>query len=431
MRPADVDVPAAADQSAQIMSNADSNLRAGSFAPDSPAAWSQLWLALALATFGSVGMWSVVVALPAVQADFEVTRGGASLPFALAMLGFGVGGVAMGRITDRVGVGTAIVCGIASLSLGYVLAGLSGSLMQYALCHVLVGFGASATFGPLMAEVSHWFSGRRALAIGIASSGNYLAGALWPPLIERGIAWQGWRLTHISVGLICLVGMGVLFAILRKRQVARAGGGSAAHIAPRVDLRMNVNTLTALLGIAGIACCVAMAMPQVHIVALCADRGFGAARGAEMLALMLGCGIVARIATGFLADRIGGLAVLLIGSIGQGLALSFYLLADGLTSLYVVSALFGVMQGGIVPAYAIIVRETMPLNEVATRTGIVIFATVVGMAFGGWISGVIFDYTGSYGVAFIHGIGWNVLNGLIACFLLLRARPAQPVLKAA
>ena len=394
---------------------------------DSRAAWGRLMIGLAMGTFGSVGMWSVVVALPAVQAEFGVSRGGASLPYTLAMLGFGIGGIAMGRVTDRLGIGRALMIGIAALSAGYVLAGLSLSLWQFTLIHFLVGFGASATFGPMMAEVSHWFEKRRALAVSIAASGNYLAGAIWPPIFERGIAHFGWRATHIAVGLACLVGMSLLFLMLRRGNLGVRTHVTGVAARPKVDLRMSVRTLTILLSIAGVACCVAMSMPQVHLVAYCGDLGYGSARGAEMLALMLACGIISRVGSGFLADRIGGLSVLLIGSLGEAIALSFYLMFDGLVSLYVVSALFGLMQGGLVPSYAMIVRETMPPQEAAMRVGIVIFATVIGMSFGGWMSGVIFDLTGSYMMAFLHGIAWNVLNGAIALFLLTRAR-LQPAL---
>src|SRR5262249_38701644 len=184
---------------------------------------------------------------------------------------------------------------------------------------------------------------------------------------------------------------------------------------------LGINTLTACLCIASIACCVAMAMPQVHIVAYCGDLGYGVARGAEMLSLMLAFGIVSRIGSGYLADRIGGLRTLLLGSGAQGTALLFYTLFDSLTSLYVISAMFGLFQGGIVPSYAIIVRETMPAREAATRVGLVIFASVFGMSFGGWISGVIFDATGSYSAAFANGFGWNALNMMIVVGLLIRA----------
>jgi MFS family permease len=195
--------------------------------------------------------------------------------------------------------------------------------------------------------------------------------------------------------------------------------------ASRVDLRLSTNALTAMLSLASIACCVAMSMPQVHIVAYCGDLGYGVARGSEMLSLMLGFGIISRIGSGFLADRIGGIATLLIGSVAQGFALLFYLFFDSLTSLYVISAMFGLFQGGIVPSYAIIVREAMPAQEAATRVGIVIFASVFGMSFGGWVSGVIFDATGSYAAAFLNGLGWNALNVAIMVSLLVRARRRQ------
>src|SRR3954451_96501 len=191
---------------------------------------------------------------------------------------------------------------------------------------------------------------------------------------------------------------------------------------PQVDLKLSTNTLTTLLCFASVSCCVAMAMPQVHIVAYCGDLGYGAARGAEMLSLMMAFGIVSRIGSGFVADRYGGIVTLMIGSIAQAVALFFYLFFTSLPSLYLISVMFGLFQGGIVPSYAIIVRESMPANEAATRVGIVIFASVIGMSLGGWMSGVIFDYTGSYAAAFANGFGWNLLNVGIVLMLLLRGR---------
>jgi MFS family permease len=193
------------------------------------------------------------------------------------------------------------------------------------------------------------------------------------------------------------------------------GAASAFGISPRA--------LQILLSIAGVACCVAMSMPQVHIVAYCNDLGYGIARGADMLALMMAFGIVSRIGSGFIADRVGGLRTLLLGSMMQGVALLLYAFFDGLTSLYVISALFGLFQGGIVPSYAIIVREYFSPKEAGARLGIILMATLFGMAFGGWISGLVFDLTGSYRAAFINGLAWNALNMAIAVWLL--ARPGQ------
>ena len=180
--------------------------------------------------------------------------------------------------------------------------------------------------------------------------------------------------------------------------------------------------LQVLLCIAGIACCVAMSMPQVHIVAYCGDLGYGAARGAEMLSLMLAFGIVSRIGSGFIADRIGGLATLLLGSVLQGIALLLYLFFDGMISLYVISALFGLFQGGIIPMYAIIVRDYFSPREVGTRLGLVLMATLGGMALGGWMSGFIFDLSGSYRAAFLNGLLWNLLNVAIMLWLLTGSR---------
>jgi MFS family permease len=392
------------------------------FVPDSRRAWTRLAVAVLIGALGSVGMWSVVVVLPVVQNDFGATRGTASLAFTLVMLGFGSGGVLTGKITDRYGIVTAIGLGIGILGLGYILAGMSSSIWQFILIHFAIGLSSSATFGPLMAEASHWFDRHRGLAVAIAASGNYIGGTIWPPLVNFSMEQLGWRTTHMAIGIFTAVAMTLALIGLR---MLMGAGAQRSHInaaPPRVNLRLSTNALTAILGLASIACCVAMAMPQVHIVAYCGDLGYGVARGAEMLSLMLGFGIISRIGSGFLADRIGGIATLLIGSVAQGTALLFYLFFDSLTSLYVISAMFGLFQGGIVPSYAIIVREAMPASEAATRVGIVIFASVFGMSFGGWISGVIFDATGSYAAAFANGLAWNALNIVIMLLLLMRAR---------
>jgi len=392
------------------------------FTPDSGQAWVRLALALVIGAIGSVGMWSVVVVLPVVQAEFGATRGAVSLAYTLTMLGFGLGGVVTGRITDRLGIVVAMGLSIAFLGLAYVAAGLSTTLWQFIAVHALIGLGTSATFAPLMAEASHWFERYRGLAVTIVASGNYVGGAIWSPLVNWGVQSAGWRTTYIAIGIFCAVAM-TLFLLLLRAQIGNEKVRDHENAPPpRVDLRISTNTLTVMLCIASISCCVAMSMPQVHIVAYCGDLGYGVARGAEMLSLMMAFGVVSRIGSGFLADRIGGIRTLLIGSVAQGFALLFYLFFDGLTSLYLISAMFGLFQGGIVPSYAIIVRESMPAAEAATRVGIVIFASVFGMSFGGWVSGVIFDATGSYAAAFMNGVGWNALNITIMVALLIRAR---------
>ena len=388
---------------------------------ESAYAWLRLAAALAVGTIGSIGMWSFVVALPYVQADFGVARGEASLPFTLTMIGFGVGGMVMGRFADRRGIAWPATCGALALASGYVLAGLSANIWQFAAAHALLGFGSSATFGPMMSDISHWFERRRGIAVAVASCGNYLAGTLWPPIVQYFIAGEGWRATHIGIGVLCLAAMLPLILVLRRPTPRHASAPGATAGTPG-SLGLSPNTLMVILCIAAVACCVAMAMPQVHIVAYCGDLGYGPARGAEMLAAMMGFGIISRIACGFLADRIGSLQTLLLSSVLQGVALFLYLWFDGLVSLYVISALFGLFQGGIVPMYAIIVREQFSPAETGVRIGVVLMASLLGMALGGWMSGAIFDLTGSYRAAFLNGLAWNLLNGGIV-LRLLRRRP--------
>lgn len=387
---------------------------------DSAHAWRRLVAALLLSTLGGVGMWSVVVALPAVQAEFGVARADASLPYTLTMICFGLGGMLIGRLSDRFGVVPAVATGAVCLSLGYAVASLTGSLWQFALAQgLLIGFGSSATFAPLLADASHWFTRRRGIAVAIIASGNYLSGTLWPPVLQHFIAAEGWRATYLAVGGFCLVTMLPVVLVLRGRAPSIAAIAGRAHATASAGL--SPRALQILLTIAGLACCVAMSMPQVHIVAYCGDLGYGPARGAEMLSLMLGFGIVSRLASGWIADHIGGLRTLLVGSSLQALALLLFVPFDGLVSLYVISALFGLFQGGIVPSYAIIVREYFSPREAGARLGIVIMATVLGMALGGWMSGAIFDLTGSYRAAFVNGVLWNLVNLSIVAWLLQRA----------
>jgi len=399
-----------------------------SAAPESLYAWLRLAAALALMTLGGVAMYGVVVVLPAVQAEFGVARADASFPYTLTMIGFALGGIVMGRLADRHGVMLPALVGSVGVGAGLVLAGLSGSILQFALASgLLAGFlGCSATFAPLVADTSLWFTRRRGIAVAIVISGNYLAGAIWPPVLQHFIDQAGWRAAYIGAGAFCIAVMLPLSLVLRKRppMLGAAGTVAALPMAER-PLGLSPTALMVLLSIAGVACCVAMSMPQVHIVAYCGDLGYGAQRGAEMLSLMLASGIVSRLGFGWIADRIGGLRTLLLCSALQGIALVLFLPFDGLASLYVVSALFGLFQGGIVPAYPIIVREFFPPREAGTRVAIVLMATLLGMALGGWLSGLIFDLTGSYRAAFINGIAWNLLNLAIAVWLLRRSRTYQ------
>lgn len=406
--------------------------------PDGRASWLRLAVSLAIVAVGGSGMWCVVVALPAVQAEFAIDRSAASLPYASLMLGIAGGGIVLGRLSDRFGIVPVSLGGGMLLGFGFIAAGLAPNIHVFVLVHgLLIGTGCSASFGPVMADTSLWFLRRRGIAVAIVASGNYLAGAIWPPLVQRAIAEFGWRPALTGVGLVCLATILPLALLLR-----RSGPPPSTSLFPAAEAAgrpgmtagtdaLRPGTIQALLAVAGLGCCVAMSMPQVHIVAYCGDLGYGPARGAEMLALMLGFGIVSRIGSGFVADRLGGLMTLLAGSVLQCVALILYMGSDSLVSLYVISALFGLFQGGIVPSYALIVRELFPAREAGQRVGACIAATLVGMALGGWMSGLIFDLTGSYRVAFANGIAWNVLNQAVVVFLIARLTGRPTPIRAA
>ena len=398
--------------------------RATAHEPDSRYAWWRLVATLATMTVGSCAMYVVSVVLPAAQLEFGVARAEASLPYTLLMVGFGLGGVLMGRLVDRVGVMPVLWIGAAGLGSGFVLAAQTQSIAAFAIVHgLLMGLlGSSTSFAPLVADTAQWFVRRRGIAVAICASGNYVAGTIWPPLIQWGITNWGWRDTYVALGLFCAASMALLALAMRPRPPVGAAVPVRAGVpvASERPFGLSLNAATGWLCLAGVACCVAMAMPQVHIVAYCSDLGFGPARGAEMLSLMLATGIVSRLVMGAVCDRIGGLRTLLLGSTLQAIALLMFLPFDGLVSLYLVSALFGLFQGGIVPSYAIIVREHFPLRVAGARTGAVLMATLFGMALGGWMSGKVYDLTGSYDAAFVNGIAWNALNMAIAGWLLWR-----------
>jgi MFS family permease len=399
--------------------------------PESAYAWTRLFAALVLSGIGNVGMWSVIVALPAVQAEFGVARAEASLPYTMTMICFGFGGIVMGRLSDRFGVIVPVTGGAIALGIGYAVASQAATLWQFILVQgLLVGIASSATFAPLVADTSLWFTRHRGMAVAIIASGSYLAGAVWPPVVQHFIDSVGWRRTHLGIGVFCVATMVPLVLFFRRRSPLIAASLTPAGMAAPVarPLGMSPRALQTVLVVAGLSCCVAMSMPQVHIVAYSGDMGHGLAHGAQMLSLMLGFGMVSRLAWGWICDRIGGRLTLLLGSGLQAVALVLFLPFDGLAALYVVSALFGLFQGGIVPAYAVIVRESFPPQEAGMRVGIVLMATVFGMALGGWMSGVIFDLTGSYQAAFLNGILWNLLNLGIAVGLL--RRPARPAAQA-
>ncbi|MEM1429246.1 MAG: MFS transporter [Pseudomonadota bacterium] len=391
---------------------------------DTRYAWIRLALSLAIGCVINVGMWAVVVVMPGIEAEFAVDRADASLPYTVTMVGFALGTLLIGRWADRIGIFPCLAVAGAAMGAGYALLALSPSLAVVVALHGIIGFASAAGFAPLVADISHWFLRRRGIAMALVASGNYVAGAVWPLILAPVLEAEGWRAAYLVLaGAVPALVVPLAFTLRRRVQEAASALADSAAAARTSTTGLSPRTLLVLLFLAGIGCCVAMSMPQVHIVSYCVDLGYGAAAGAEMLSIMLFGGVISRLVFGALADRLGGLRTLLIGSVLQCLALFLYLPSDALTSLYVVSAIFGLAQGGIVPTYAIIVREYMPARQAGARVGLVTFATIAGMALGGWMSGLIYDLTGSYTYAFLNGTGWNALNIAIVVALLVLARP--------
>jgi len=399
---------------------------------DSRTSWARLALSLTLSLVGNVGMWAIIVILPAVQAEFGTDRADASIPYTFTMIGFALGNYYIGRAVDRFGVAASLIGAGALIAVATFGAAFAPNIAVLSALQVLIGFGTAASFGPLIADVSQWFLKRRGIAVAIIASGNYLAGALWPLILADVLAGPGWRVAYMIIaGATVLIMIPLAFAL---RSPLPDGALQASESAAALRARtagMSTRTLTWLLAAAGIGCCVAMAMPQVHIVALCVDLGYGPGVGAEMLSLMLIGGVVSRILSGLLADKVGGVMTLLIGSTLQMLALILYLPTTALGSLYLVTLIFGLSQGGIVPSYAVIVREYLPAKEAGQRVGFVIMSTIVGMAVGGWMSGWIYDVTGSYFWAFVNGIAFNAVNVTIMALILIRSAPRGPKLQPA
>jgi MFS family permease len=398
------------------------------YAPDGAYAYTRLAVSLLIATLIGAGMWAVIVVLPPAQLDFGVDRSAASLPYTVMMCSLAFSTIALGRMTDRFGIVLPLIIAAVTLGVGFVVAGYAPNLGVFTAAHVLIGIGAGTGFGPMMADISHWFVKRRGVAVVIVASGNYFAGTIWPLGMSLTIPLIGWRTTYAAIGIIVAALVLPLALAMRRRPSANIyEQAEAATEAARADIGISPRLLLALLIAAGFSCCVAMSMPQVHLVAYCGDLGYGVARGAEMLSLMMALGIISRIGSGFVADAIGGTTTLLIGSLMQGVALLLYLYFNGLESLFIVSGIFGLFQGGIVPMYAVICRELLPPRRAGAAIGLVVSATILGMAFGGYFSGVIFDLTSSYRMAFFNGVLWNAFNFAIVSWLFWRRRRGQAV----
>lgn len=313
-----------------------------------------------------------------------------------------------------------MLLGALSLAIGYQLIATATQFWQILIAHgVFLGlFGTSVTFSVVIADISHWFEKRRALAISIIASASYFGGALWPSFIEAGLDYFSWQHLFSAIGILCFLTL-VPLALLHKPMAPNLNEDLDKK---RARERHPLDSYQFLLVVAAVCCCIAMSMPQIHIIGLSSSLGFNEFVGTQMLAWMLLSGIISRIFFGFLGDYLGGLRVLLLGSGLQMLALFLFFPVTSITGLTAVCILFGSAQGGIVPSYSVIIREYFPASEAGWRIGLVLFATVLGMSLGSWMAGAIYDQYGGYFWAIMNAMLWNIINFLVVLFILYLIR---------
>lgn len=390
---------------------------------DSRQAWIRLVIIFMMSVIGTAGMWSVVIILPNIQNEFELDRAASTYPYVATMFGYGIGNVIIGRMLDKIGIKKPIIFALSLLVTSYLISFFAINVFWLSLIQFFLGFSAAAFFGPMMADISNYFFKRKGLAVSLVASGQHLCGAIWPFLIKGFLLEGDWRNAHLFIALVCSILIPILFCFLGnklpKMNIKQKSTTQDEDINSKVNLSISNRQIQILLMIAGVLCCVAMSMPQVHIVPLCIDNGYGLAVGTEILSFMLFAAVASRVIFGFLSDKIGPIQTLILGSSLQAISLTMFLPFNSQLSLYIVAICFGLSQGGIVPIYAVIISKFLPSNEVAERVGWLIFATIIGMSLGGWLSGEIYDFTNSYKLAFINGIFWNIINLCIMIYLFI------------
>ena len=395
------------------------------------------WFIVAASTVALVVAFSatygLVVGLKYISAEMGWPREVPSLAYAAMFLGFGLGGMVMGYWSDRVGIGPAMLVGGIMLGAGMVLASTTESRWMLYLSHgLMIGMlGAGALFAPLLANVTRLFEGRNAFAVSIVITGQSLAGIFAPPILGFAMALYGWRATYVWQGVFCAAVVIPLAFVLWRRPIGAASAAAAESARALRAPKIEPNLAFVLLFVAILACCVPMSVPMVHLIALVTDLGHPAPRAAEMLSGMMLVAVLARLAAGWLADRIGGLQTLFAMSAWQLLILIAFTQVESLPALYVTSIVFCIGFGGIIPCYAFAIGAIFPLAGAGWRIATIFFGGTIGMAAGGWLGGAVYDATGSYLYAFLISIAFNLLNLAVIGALIALTRTPRPSLATA
>jgi len=391
---------------------------------DSRAAWITASAALAIMTIAYGAPLVVVVAMKQIAAELQTNRAAPAGASSLSYVGAAFGGIVAGWLAGRLGIRPIVIFGSTMVAVGLVLSSWGGMVELYAGHGIFMGlFGTSCMFSPLLTYVSLWFERRRGQAVALIASGQAVAGAIWPPLLQFGIDQVGWRHTMLWFAAFVLVSsVAVTVIFLHPTPVASSAAAGGAGNAQRRDSTLGLppNLLMILLMIAVYCCCVPMAMPMQHVVAFCGDLGFASQYGAAMLSVLLGTAFLARQFWGWLSDKIGGFQTLLFSSLVQATALAGFLVTKDMAALFAVSAVFGLGLSGLLPAYVIVIRDCFSIEEANWRIPTVMFAGLLGMASGGWGAGLLYDRFGDYLPAFSTGMAFNLVNLAVLLFLISR-----------
>ena len=386
-------------------------------------AWVAAGVSVVLLSISYGSPLLIVIGLKPIAADLDTQRQVISLAAALAWVGTGLGGIFMGWVADRIGVRRTVIFGSTMIAAGLAVSA-SGKVWALYVGHgLLLGFlGNGAMFPPLLVYVSRWFERRRGTALALISSGQYVAGMVWPSVFEFGMTRFGWQATMIAYGVFAVVAIPPIAALFLHPAPEPSHESSMAEAGRRgpLVLGLSPNLVLGVLAVAGFCCCVPMALPQSHLVAFCTDVGIPAATSAIMLSVMQACAFCSRQFWGWLADRVGGLITLILGSACQTLAIAAFLLTQNEAGLFAVSAAYGLGFSGIVPAYVLVVRELFPSSEASWRVPTVLFTSMGGMAFGSWFAGALYDHYGYYAPAFMTGVAFNLVNLMLIGFLIAR-----------
>ena len=407
--------------------DANTSGAAGHDEVDSRASWKIAWVTLAILSVSYGSPLLIVVGMRPMQEALGIDRSALALAGSLVWVGTGAGGIFMGWLADRIGVRNTVIIGACMIAGGLALSSLGSMWALYVGQGLMVGLlGNGAVYPPLLVYVSRWFNRRRGAAIALISSGQYVAGVLWPTLFERGLSSIGWQMLMLGYGVLVLVLILPTTFLLKPAPVAPAPRQVPSAVSQKSRVAgLHPNVAQALICIAGFSCCIPMAVPSAHIVAFCGDIGIRPTHGAAMLSVMLGSAFLARQLWGALADRIGGLRTVMAGSACQALAIAAFLITQDEVGLFAISAAFGLGFSGIIPAYAVAIRDLFPASEASWRIPLTLFTAMSGMAFGSWFAGALYDHFGYYAPAFATGVAFNVMNLLIIGFLVTRTSRAR------